>query len=955
MPSVAWAQITPTQPSVGNGSEKNPYQISSADELYWFAGLVNGTLKGVTQNASANAELTANIEVNPGVLTSDGSLNGTPSIHWPKIMEYNGTFDGKGHTISGLFFYTNAHDEEYSGLFATTLSNAEILNLGIVDSYFYEDRMVGGVCGWNTGTIKNCYNKSTVRGKSSLGGVCGWNEGTIENCYNTGKVDGNPEQVGGVCGTNKGTITNCYYLSGTATDGIFDNSGTGSVEVKNATQFRSGEVAWLLNGKKSEGTGGNPLAWYQNINGYTYPVLDSSQGTVYRGYKDCILSYSNNPKELSESPVHNYNNGICKACNAYQPATLTTDIYDINGDNTKDEVYEIDNAGQLYWFAGLVNGDASVCNYDADSNPSGTHQNKAACAVLTANIVVNSGLAESETMLKSFEYDASGNVTNGSNFVAWTPIGFNYQNYIGTFDGKGYTVSGLYFNDTSKEKVGLFGRVDSGGKISNVGVLDSYFQFRMQGGGICGLNYGEINNCTNDGTVIGNSTGSGAGGVCGMNYGTVKDCKNTGSVSGNVSNIGGVCGAFYSGTIENCLNEGTVSGTGETSKSAYGGVCGHAYGGVIKLSSNTASVSGNNAVGGVCGYNQGATLEDCYNTGAVIGTGNASFGGVCGENSSGYTINCYNTGAVSGKNNVGGVCGQNYGTITNCYYLSGTATGGINGEDATGSAEGKTEAQFNSGEVTYLLNEGKAFGTQVWGQQLGVNNYPVLGSDYKVIRAAKGDMDANGDYPYWATFSNQSGESDLGDMNVYTAKVSEGVLTITRCSDKIVAKGEGVLVKGSTEYLNAKMLNTTSATPEANNDLVATPDETKIIYADSGHLLYLLTYNSGTSDLGFYWGLVKNDVGTVISYDGSQLKATPNKAYLDVTTAAATGPFSTDPARGFAFPGDGETTGIECITVTDESLHSNDNAEGIFDLQGRKVSKPTKGVYINNGKKVIIK
>ena len=614
----------------------------------------------------------------------------------------------------------------------------------------------------------------------------------------------------------------------------------------------------------------------------------------------------------------------------------------------KTEPYQIGTAAELYWFAGLVNGDTNVCDYNADTKPEGTQQNTSACAVLTANITVNSGVLKADGSIAD----------NVSSFRSWTPIG-NYNNeYTGTFDGHGYTVSGLYFNDTSKEEVGLFGHLGSGGKISNVGVLDSYFEFRMMGGGICGHNYGEINNCTNGGTVIGNSTGSGAGGVCGMNYGTVKDCKNTGSVSGTVTGIGGVCGAFYSGSIENCLNEGTVSGTGNTtSNSSYGGVCGKAIGGVIKLSSNTASIRGYNAVGGVCGSNMGATLEDCYNTGAVIGTAQSSFGGVCGENSSGCTIkNCYNTGAVSGKNSVGRVCGKNSGTITNCYYLSGTATGGINGEGATGSAESKSSTQFASGEVAYLLNEGKAFGTQVWGQQLRTEVYPVLSSDYKVIRAAKGDMDANGDYPYWATFSNQSCDFDLGDLNVYTAKVSNGVLTITRCSDKIVAVNEGVLVKGSTEYLNAKMLNTTSADAEANNDLVATPDETQIIYADSGHKLYRLTYNSGTSELGFYWGLVKNDVGTVISDNGSQLKATPNKAYLDVTTAAATGPFSAAPARGFAFPSnDGETTGIECITVTDESLHSNGNAKGIFDLQGRKVSKPTKGVYINNGKKVIIK
>ena len=107
-----------------------------------------------------------------------------------------------------------------------------------------------------------------------------------------------------------------------------------------------------------------------------------------------------------------------------------------SGDGSSASPYQISTAAELYWFAGLVNGDTNVCDYNADTNASGTKQNKAACAVLTANIVVNSGIAEGKTMLESLEYDASGSVTNGSNFVAWTPIGFNYQNYTGTFDGK---------------------------------------------------------------------------------------------------------------------------------------------------------------------------------------------------------------------------------------------------------------------------------------------------------------------------------------------------------------------------------------------------------------------------------------------------------------------------------------------------------------------------------------
>ena len=137
---------------------------------------------------------------------------------------------------------------------------------------------------------------------------------------------------------------------------------------------------------------------------------------------------------------------------------------------------------------------------------------------------------------------------------------------------------------------------------------------------------------------------------------------------------------------------------------------------------------------------------------------------------------------------------------------------------------------------------------------------------------------------------------------------------------------------------------------------MATPAEAGVLN-DTNYKHYRLTYNDVKTKegIGFYLGVVKDEKGNVTSNDGSQIRVTPGKAYLKVSIQAATEPSTAKLARGFAFPGDGETTGIECITVTDESLHSNGNAKGIFDLQGRKVSKPTKGVYINDGKKVIIK
>lgn len=534
--------------------------------------------------------------------------------------------------------------------------------------------------------------------------------------------------------------------------------------------------------------------------------------------------------------------------------------------NGRAEPYQISNREELYWFARLVNGTLENRVRDKSAN-----------AILTANIIVNTGVLDAVNKGKVSESD----------FIEWEPIGKHDSYdavYTGTFDGQGYTISGLYFNDTKASYVGLFGYigVDSygyKGKISNVGVSDSYFQFDKQGGGVCGLiDYGGVlQNCSNSSTVIGKNNDSSAGGVCGDNNGTVRDCKNTGSVSGQ------------------------------------------------------------NDVGGVCGFSAG-TVKSCYNTGSVHGTG-THVGGVCGSNYIGTTYS---------------------GTITNCYYLENTATGGMEGKDIPGKAEKMSIEPFKSGEMAWLLN-GKGLGEQVWGQQLGIDQSPVPGSDYKVIKAAQGDKDANGNDTYWATFSNLKNDATLSvpsesgrTLNVYNATVSGGKLTLTQRSDDQVAKGEGVLLKTNGEYVNAKANETNDLTKASSdeNHLVATPAKAKTVTADAGYKLYRLTYNNAAKEgLGFYLSVYKANN----SYNGERLKATPGKAYLKVSVNEAKAPSSAALTRSFVFGGGSETTGIEGITIMGTDVQRHGTIEGIFDLQGRKISNPTKGIYIKNNKKVIIK
>ena len=221
----------------------------------------------------------------------------------------------------------------------------------------------------------------------------------------------------------------------------------------------------------------------------------------------------------------------------------------------------------------------------------------------------------------------------------------------------------------------------------------------------------------------------------------------------------------------------------------------------------------------------------------------------------------------------------------------------------------------------------------------------------------------SGSTDYWGTYSNMGSAAQLSavdgtSLKVYDAKVSGGVLTLTERTSCDVALGEGVLVWSNGANVRATAI-TDKLTATVNTDLVATPSVAQTKTADDGYKLYRLTYNDVASKtgLGFYLGLVKDANGNVTSSDGSKLKATPGKAYLKVTTEAATNTANAAPARGFVFPGDDETTGIgEIVIDGDAGISGSANAnDRIYNLQGQQVTAPVKGLYIKNNKKVIIK
>ena len=797
------------------------YEIGNAGQLYWFAGLVNGTLTdGTAQNLKANAVLTADITVNEDLLTSintdkDGNVtNGTSFRIWLPMgkinanngqqMVYAGIFDGKGHSISGL--YANLYDapvedseyafnkKSFAGLFG--LDAGVTRNLGIMDSYMRGEYNIGGICGSaEGGTIQNCYSTATVCGESYLGGICGRSRSNsiIENCYNAGNVFGNGKSIGGICGDNGATLQDCYNVGNvngkfnvggivggssgsgntiwikdcynrgnvigdtkdiggiggyigyslvencysqatvsgnTNVGGICGNSNkvdfqnayydsnlyTGNAigylkdatikqtEGKPSQAFESGEIAYLLQADREE-----PV-WGQTLFGndvQAYPVLGGAKVYQVTEYKGCIEStgIAGTTYNNANAPVfgpHVYENGFCTICSAYEPAVLTTGKYDIdaNGEITdSDEAYEIGNAGQLYWFAGLVNGTLT----------DGTAQNLKANAVLTADITVN------EDLLTSINTDDDGNVTNGMSFRAWSPMGMTDEKgkitgyYKGIFDGNGHSISGVYVNRDEaaddvdmrfKGSIGLFGYHD--GVIRNLGILDSYMRGNYYIGSICGYN----------------------------NCGTIQNCYSTARVGG-VLYIGGISGRIHHGIVENCYNAGNVCGNRE-----IGGICGDNYS-IIESCYNIGSVSGNEDVGGIAGWgydveddSDSCKIVDCYNMGKV--TGKKNVGGICGYDYCSLVENCYSQATVSGNTNVGGICGNGYkADFQNAYYDSNLYTGDAIGclKDATAEkTEGKPSQAFESGEIAYLLQAGRE--EAIWGQTLSGNDvqaYPVLG------------------------------------------------------------------------------------------------------------------------------------------------------------------------------------------------------------------------------------
>ena len=250
-------------------SNTNTYTVYNADGLMNIAELVNGGKTDINITLDTDIDLTG----------KDWTPIGTDYDN-----SYKGTFDGGGHTITGLTFTTN---DEYAGLFgwlnrAGTVKNVVMEGVQITSNQIYGGS-IGGVVGYSWGTIESCSVSGSVSGTVYVGGVVGAQiDGSITGCSSSATVKGTVD-VGGVAGqtNSSATLTACYA------------TGNVTIEINPAKNIAGGSLVGM-------NAGSSLLACYATGN---VTSTGSSTGKVHIGgflgnnYTTVTASYWKNNHE----------------------------------------------------------------------------------------------------------------------------------------------------------------------------------------------------------------------------------------------------------------------------------------------------------------------------------------------------------------------------------------------------------------------------------------------------------------------------------------------------------------------------------------------------------------------------------------------------------------------------------------------------------------------------------
>jgi hypothetical protein len=691
-----------------------------------FTGTFDGSghkITNFTINGGSNSYLALFGQVNIGGSVKNLGLENfsvsgsSTSSYVGGLVGYNNASDGPGSIITNCYSTGSVSGSSYVGGLVgynntsggpprSLITNC--YSTGTVSGNLY----AGGLVGRNYSNISTCYSTGTVSGSGIVGGLVGGNSGSsgnITNCCSTGAVSSTGITVGGLVGSNSGNISNSYstsLVSGSGTVGglVGDNGSsisssisscysTGSVSSTGSSNNFGGLVG-SNGGSISDCYSTSPVSGSLNVGG----LVGYHNGGSFRGITNCYatgtVSGSSNVGGLVGS--HNFGNIVNSFWDTQtsgqttsqggtgkttaQMKTLSTftgwdftSIWHIvqgqtypflkkwnysGGDGTQDAPYEIANIQDLLTLGGTV----------ADSSK---------YFILTADI-------------------------NMAGYVSAAGI---IASFAGTFDGNSHKITHFTINSTGNDYIGLFGQINSGGSVKNLGIenfsINGYFS---DAGGLAGYNNGSsISNCYSIGDANSSYDSSSIGGLVGENNGSISNCYSTSAVSEGLL-VGGLVGK-NNGTISNCYSTGEVSGS-----DSVGGLVGENIGIITNCYSTTALSGKGWHVGGLVGFNyDGSSISNCYSTALVSGTGH-DVGGLVGENG-GSISNCYSTGAVSGSSIVrssslvGGLVGDNDGSISNCYSTGsvsgGYYVGGLVGENYGGSIS----TCYSTGDVSSFSSD----------------------------------------------------------------------------------------------------------------------------------------------------------------------------------------------------------------------------------------------------------
>ena len=565
-------------------SESEPYNnylISNAAEFRAFAE------ESKTRNfAGWKVKLISDIDLNPGCIAGDDGMSGTPAA-WTPIgnvnLPFNGTFDGQGHTVSGV--YLNNTDR-YQGLFSGTGPQAVIKNFSLKNSFFSSTGdQLGSVAGNAMGRFENIYSEAIVKGYCNhVGGLIGASSSAgavfVTDCWFAGSatIESAKSYLGGLLGLNQhsdtriensmntGHIYHRYPVQTPGTGGFVGYAAypltlIDSVNHPKILYTSGNENSWktvgFLIGRADSVTVTNchsiyyPGGFLVNGNNDSYPTCTRQRVADVAGARSLTVAKVLNLFTSNSAKGHwvcsNDSLPVLTAfADLYAPGTLKTDFswYDASFSE-----YTLADLGDLLGFTEL----------------SKTNSFAGKTVKLGADITINY------------------NMSNPT--MEWPGIGSGSVRFAGTFDGQGHTLSGPL----------------NGATVRNLRLKDSVFSYTgtdgsEAAGAITGrMNGGRIENVYTEAKVT--SSGSGTAGIVGIHEGnqlTLSNVWNAGNITSSNPNTGGLVAETY-GTliIENSLNTGDIETTTETSPANIGGLLGYGDPNIIiriSYSVNTGAV-----------------------------------------------------------------------------------------------------------------------------------------------------------------------------------------------------------------------------------------------------------------------------------------------------------------------------------------------------------------------------